>query len=287
MLDVYGLRRRRPLGVFLTLLALIVFAIWTLFPFFWALVTSFKQPGDSLKPTFIPYDQFQPTLYAWKHVFVNTGSTTFHALLNSIAVASISSAFVLLLGSLAGYGLARFRFKKWKNKDIAFFILSQRMFPPVAVLIPYFLIMQTLHLLDNITSIIIAHVAMNLPLAVWLMMDFFAGLPVELEEAALIDGCGRLRSFAYIALPLALPLLVAVYVLSFIFSWNDFIFVITFGYHKALTIPVLIAGSLSETGLEFWKVSALALIAAIPPVILAMFFSRYLVRGLTLGAVKG
>jgi len=286
MLDAHGIAKRRPTGVVITWVILLVFSVWTLFPIFWAAITSFKQPGDSYQATFIPYKQFKPTLHAWEDAFVTTRDRTLRSLLNSIIIATCSSAVVLMLGAFAGYSLARFTFRKWKNRDISFFILSQRMFPPVAVLIPYFLIMQNLRLLDNLLAVIIVHTAMNLPLSVWLMLDFFADIPKDLEEAAMIDGCGHFRAFVSIALPIAAPGLVAVYVLSFIMSWNEFIFVIVFGYRRAMTLPVLIAGSLSVRGLDFWKVASLSIIAIIPPVILAVVFSRYLVRGLTMGAIK-
>ena len=286
MLDAHGIGKRKPVGVLITWVILLVFSVWTLFPIFWAAITSFKQPGESYTATFIPYRQFTPTLHAWKDAFVTTRDRTLRSLLNSVIIATLSSAATLMLGAFAGYSLARFIYRKWKNKDISFFILSQRMFPPVAVLIPYFLIMQNLRLLDNIASIIIVHTTMNLPLAVWLMLDFFADLPKDLEEAAMIDGCSHFRAFVSIALPIAAPGLVAVYVLAFILSWNEFIFVIVFGYRRAMTLPVMIAGSLSVRGLDFWKVASLSIMAIIPPVILAMVFSRYLVRGLTMGAVK-
>jgi len=286
MITEHGIGRRKLIGTFIIYVLLILFAIWTLFPVVWAVITSFKEPGDSFKATFIPYKQFKPTLYAWEDAFVKTRDRTLRSLRNSIIIATTSSAVVLLLGAFAGYSLARYEFKKWKNKDIALWILSQRMFPPVAVVIPYFLIMQYLHLLDNLLAIVIIHVTMNLPFSVWLMLDFFADQPKELEEAALIDGCGHLKAFFYIALPIAAPGLVAVYVLSFIFSWNEFLFVIVFGFRKAMTLPVMIAGSLSVRGLDFWKVASLSILAIIPPVILALALSRYLVRGLTMGAVK-
>jgi len=260
MLDAHGISKRRPTGVIVTWVILLVFSVWTLFPLFWAAVTSFKQPGDSYKATIIPYKQFEPTLHAWEDAFVTTRDRTLRSLLNSIIIATCSSAVVLLLGAFAGYSLARFIFRKWKNRDISFFILSQRMFPPVAVLIPYFLIMQNLHLLDNLLAIIIVHTAMNLPLSVWLMLDFFADIPKDLEEAAMIDGCSHFRAFISIALPIAAPGLVAVYVLSFILSWNEFIFVVVFGFRRAMTLPVLIAGSLSVRGLDFWKVASLSII---------------------------
>ncbi len=286
MITSHGLERRKPLGVMIILIILILFTIWTLFPIIWAIITSFKEPGDSYKATFIPFKQFKPTVYAWHDAFVTTRDRTLRSLRNSIIIATFSSAASLMLGAFAGYSLARYQFKKWKNKDIALWILSQRMFPPVAVLIPYFLIMQKLHLLDNVLAVIMVHVTMNLPLAVWLMLDFFADLPKDIEEAALIDGCGHFMAFFRIALPIAAPGLVAVYVLSFIFSWNEFLFVVVFGYQNAMTLPVMIAGSLSTRGLDFWKVASLSILAIIPPVILATILSRYLVRGLTMGAIK-
>lgn len=287
MIKEHGIGRRSPLGAAVVITVLVIFAVWTLFPVIWAIITSFKEPGDSFKATFIPYKQFKPTLYAWNEAFVTTRDRTLQSLRNSIIIATFSSAVVLLLGALAGYSLARYEFKKWKNKDISLWILSQRMFPPVAVLIPYFLIMQRLRLLDNILAVVMVHVTMNLPLSVWLMLDFFSDIPADIEEAALIDGCGHLKAFFYIALPIAAPGLVAVYVLSFIFSWNEFLFVTVFGYQNAMTLPVMIAGSLTVRGLDFWKVASLSILAIIPPVIMALVLSRYLVRGLTLGAIKG
>ena len=179
------LRRRSTGGWILLVVVLVVFSAWTIFPVFWALVTSFKFTGDAYDPTIIPWVQFKPTLQGWHFVFVTAGERTFRSLRNSIIIAFFSSAAVLVLGSMAGYALARFVFHRWKNKDISVWILSNRMFPPVAILIPYFLIMRTLRLLDNPLSIIIAHTILNLPLGVWLMIDFFKDLPKDLDDAAL------------------------------------------------------------------------------------------------------
>ena len=280
------LRRRSTGGWILLCVVLVVFSAWTIFPVFWALVTSFKFTGDAYDPTIIPWVQFKPTLQGWHFVFVTAGERTFRSLRNSIIIAFFSSAAVLVLGSMAGYALARFIFRKWKNNDIAVWILSNRMFPPVAILIPYFLIMRTLRLLDNPLSIIIAHTILNLPLGVWLMIDFFKDLPKDLDDAALIDGCSFMGAFFRIALPLVAPGLVAVFVLSFIFSWNEFIFVLVLGFNKAITIPITIAGALTTKGLEFWKVATMSLIGVIPVVVLATLISRFLIRGLTMGAIK-
>jgi len=280
------LRRRSTGGWILLVVVLVVFSAWTIFPVFWALVTSFKFTGDAYDPTFIPWVQFKPTLQGWRFVLITAGERTFRSLRNSIVIAFFSSAAVLMLGSMAGYALARFIFRKWKNNDIAVWILSNRMVPPVAILIPYFLIMRTLRLLDNPLSIIIAHTILNLPLGVWLMIDFFKELPKDLDDAALIDGCSYLGAFFRIALPLVAPGLVAVFVLSFIFSWNEFIFVLVLGFNKAITIPITIAGALTTKGLEFWKVATMSLIGVIPVVVLATLISRFLIRGLTMGAIK-
>jgi multiple sugar transport system permease protein len=280
------LRRRSTGGWILLVVVLVVFSAWTIFPVFWAVVTSFKFTGDAYDPTVIPWVQFKPTLQGWHFVFVTAGERTFRSLRNSIIIAFFSSSAVLLLGSMAGYALARFVFRRWKNKDISVWILSNRMFPPVAVLIPYFLIMRTLRLLDNPLSIIIAHTILNLPLGVWLMIDFFRDLPKDLDDAALIDGCSFLGAFFRIALPLVAPGLVAVFMLSFIFSWNEFIFVLVLGFNKAITIPITIAGALTTKGLEFWKVATMSLIGVIPVVVLATLISRFLIHGLTMGAIK-
>ncbi len=280
------IHRRSTGGWILLCIVLVVFSFWTIFPIFWAVVTSFKFTGDAYDPTFIPWVQFKPTLQGWRFVLITAGERTFRSLRNSIVIAFFSSAAVLLLGSMAGYALARFVFRKWKNKDIAVWILSNRMFPPVAVLIPYFLIMRTFRLLDNPLSIIIAHTILNLPLGVWLMIDFFRDLPKDLDDAALIDGCSFVGAFFRIALPLVAPGLVAVFVLSFIFSWNEFIFVLVLGFNKSITIPITIAGALTTKGLEFWKVATMSLIGVIPVVLLATFISRFLIRGLTMGAIK-
>jgi multiple sugar transport system permease protein len=278
--------KRSTGGWILLCIVLVVFSFWTMFPIFWAVVTSFKFTGDAYDPTFIPWVQFKPTLQGWRFVFITAGERTFRSLRNSIIIAFFSSAAVLLLGSLAGYALARFVFRKWKNKDIAVWILSNRMFPPVAVLLPYFLIMRTLRLLDSPLAIIIAHTILNLPLGVWLMIDFFRDLPRDLDDAALIDGCSFIGAFFRIALPLVAPGLVAVFMLSFIFSWNEFIFVLVLGFNKAITIPITIAGALTTKGLEFWKVATMSLIGVIPVVVLAALISRFLIRGLTMGAIK-
>lgn len=269
-------------------IALIMFGIWTLFPFFMAVVTSLKKLADSYTLTFLPYLQFKPSFDAWTVIWGEEYQMLSKALINSIVVGSVSSLIVLVLGCLAGYSLSRFVFEKWKNKDIATWILSLRMMPPAVILIPIFLMMRTLTLLDTWRSLILAHILFNLPLAVWLAMDFFNELPKEIEESALIDGCSPWGAFIRITLPLSSSGLVAIYILSFIFSWGEFLFAVSLTYNRAVTFPVQITSLfLSTEGLQFPRVSALILVAIIPPMMLAIPLAKYLIRGLTFGAVKG
>ncbi|MFQ5834745.1 MAG: carbohydrate ABC transporter permease [bacterium] len=279
---------KRIAEIVLFWVVLIIVSIWTLFPFFMAAVTSLKKLAESYTLTFIPYLQFKPSFHAWTVIWGEEFQMLSRALINSIVVGSVSSLIVLVLGCLSGYALSRFVFEKWKNKDIATWILSMRMMPPVVVLIPIFLMMRTLTILDTWRSLILTHVLFSLPLAVWLMMDFFSELPKEMEESALIDGCSRLGAFVRITLPLSTSGLVAVYILSFIFSWGEFLFAVGLTYNRAVTFPVQITSLfLSTEGLNFPRVSALTLVAIAPPMILAIPLSKYLIRGLTFGAIKG
>lgn len=266
---------------------LIVFLIWTVFPIFWAIVTSLKTLAESYSLSIIPYLQFDPSPRVWTRLFTEDLKPLLNALKNSVVVAIVSSFISLALGCLTGFALSRFVFHKWKNKDIATYILSLRMFPPVVILIPIFLMMRTFRMLDSLPSVILTHILYNLPLAVWLMMDFFNQLPKEIEESALVDGCSALGAFLRISIPLSSSGLVAVYVLCFIFSWSEFLFALGLTYNKAVTFPVMIAGVLTPVALDFGRVSAFTLLAILPPTILTLLMSRYLVRGLTLGAVKG
>jgi len=279
---------KRTIETVLLWVVLIIFSVWTLFPFFMALITSFKKLAQSYTLTFIPYLQFKPSFGAWTVMWGEEFQMLRKALINSVVIGSVSSLIVLILGCLAGYALSRFVFEKWKNKDIATWILSLKMMPPVVVLIPIFLMMRTLNILDTRRSIILAHILFNLPLAVWLATDFFNELPKEMEESALIDGCSQWGAFIRITLPLSSSGLVAIYILSFIFSWGEFLFAVGLTYNKAVTFPVQITSLfLSTEGLQFPRVSALILVAIIPPMMLAIPLSKYLIRGLTFGAVKG
>lgn len=282
-------------------IVVIILAGWVLFPIYWVLMTSFKYPIEVFEPKLIPWVQFQPILTNWiggSYGEVATGgilaeargalsAEVLLALFNSLVVSTVSSFIVLLLGVPCAYGLARFVYRRWKNKDIHFFILSLRFLPPFAVIIPFFMILQTGGLIDTLPGLIILYTTFNLPLGVVLLRDMFADLPPEIEEAALLDGDTRLTALIRIALPLVAPSLVATFLICFAFAWNELMFALTVTYIKARTIPVIIAAIETAQSIEFWINSCWVISAIIPPVIVAMIAERYIIRGLTLGAVKG
>ena len=198
-----------------------------------------------------------------------------------------ASVLALVIGTPAAYALARFRFRVMPNKDITIWFLSQRILPPVATVIPFYLVMRWLGLLDTQVALILINATFVLPFAVVILRQTFLDLPVEIEEAALVDGASHTTTFLVVALPLAVPGIVATGLISFAFAWNEFLFAITISSRDAITVPVHVAGAVDTRGVQFWFMAVRALIAMIPPVVVALLAQRFIVRGLTLGAVKG
>jgi multiple sugar transport system permease protein len=267
------------------------------FPIYWTFVTGFKEPRDAFTypPKYLPYLQFKPSLYAWRDVGLikdptqrgtHDPTSILNTLRNSVIIAIGSTTVSVVLGSLAAYGLARFEFRRWKNRDIAFFILSQRMLPPIVLVIPYFILYSRLGLIDTWHGMIIAHTVANLPFVVWIMRGFFRGIPRELEESARIDGCSYFQAFRKIVLPLSLPGLAATSAFTTIFSWNELLFAITLTFQRAQTFPTLVAGLTHGSAALWWDISAMSLLAIVPVFIFMVLFQRYIVAGLTLGALK-
>jgi multiple sugar transport system permease protein len=280
---------------------LIIVSAWVIFPIYWVIITSFKYPIEVYEPTLIPFLQFKPILTNWiggsygeiatvGEIATARGALSreiLRALFNSFA-ASITSSFIcLLIGIPAAYGLARFTYHKWKNKDIHSFILSLRFLPPFAVIIPFFMILSRIKLIDTIPGLIMIYVIFNLPLAVVLLKDIISDLPSEIEEAAMLDGSSRIEAMLRITLPLVAPSLVATFLICFVFAWNELMFALTVTYTKAKTMPVMIAAIETAQATEFWTNSCWVVLAILPPIIIAMLAERYIIRGLTLGAVKG
>jgi multiple sugar transport system permease protein len=279
---------RRPISwtkVVIILLALLCTFI-AISPFLFALTTSFKSQIDSIDGTVIPFLQYQPTLLNWQQEFGSGGAETFKALRNSTLI-SLGATFVAsTLGTLAGYGLARFKYGVG-NKNLVSWFLSQRFLPPVATVIPFVLLFRDLKLLDTLPGMIMVNATFTLPFAVLIMRDYFADFPNELREAALVDGASEFTTFWRIALPLATPALVASVIICFAFSWNEFLFASVLANRDWKPYPMLVAGSDSVRGIMFNFVSTRMIIAVTLPVILSLLVQRFIVRGLTFGAVKG
>ncbi len=287
MADAAPARRRGSFkDAALTLLAICV-ALLFVFPLYWAFSTSLRNPIDTFTVAGlgIPWLNFEPTLDNWTDQ-VGTPETL-KALTNSTIIAVSASLLALLLGTPAAYAIARFEFRRWRNRDITVWFLSQRVLPPVATVIPFYLVMRTLGLLDTHLALILINATFVLPFVVVIMRQTFLDLPVELEEAALVDGTTYWGAFWRIALPLAAPTMAATGLIIFAFCWNEFLFAVAISSQNALTVPVHIAGAIDTRGVQFWFMGVRAMTAIIPPVLIALLAQRYIVRGLTLGAVKG
>ncbi|MXY33969.1 MAG: carbohydrate ABC transporter permease [Boseongicola sp. SB0664_bin_43] len=243
--------------------------------------------SSSVKPTPIMFQKppamiFSPT---WDHYIALFSDRPFAKFIgNSLIVALGSTAFSLTFGSLAAYAISRIKHRRMG--DVAFWILSMRMFPPIAVVVPYYIIFKTVGLLDTPLALIIIYSTVNIPLTTWLMKGFFDEVPTALEEAAAVDGHGLLSAFWHVTLPLAAPGLAVSAVFCFIFSWNEFIFALMLTGSNAQTATVAVMSFWSSDAVQWGRIMAGSLIIVIPGVIFVLTCQRWLVRGLTLGSVK-
>ena len=254
-------------------------------PVYWMLTISLKNDVDQFA---VPprWFNFTPTLVHYKDAFLTRSFGQYLA--TSAVVAITSTVCALLLGTLAAYALARFRLPHKLDTRLALWILSTRMFPPIVTAIPLFLVMRDVRLLNTKASLIIVYTAFNLPFVVWMMRGFFIEVPREMEEAARVDGDSRLGALWRVVLPLVVPGLAATAVFCLIISWNEFLFALVLTQtDDAMTLPVGIAGRVTQYEIKWGVMSAAGVVAMIPILAFAMAVQRYLVRGLSLGAVKG
>ena len=260
---------------------------WATFPFYWAITTSLRKPAETFTVAglAIPFVQFKPTLENWAAEL--KVPENLKAVKNSAIIAVTSAILATMLGTMAGYGLARFQFYKIKNPDITIWFLSQRVLPPVVVAIPFFLLARQFNALDKVSTLIVLNTTFNLPFAVIIMSQLFKELPIELEQAAMVDGYSRIGAFFKVALPLSTPGLVATGIICLAFAWNEFMFALIMAQRKAITLPYIISGASDTRGIQFWFIATRALMAMVPPTILALTVQKFIVRGLTFGAVKG
>lgn len=265
------------------------FALWLaiaaalaffLLPVVWILLTSFKNQGE----VFHYPPVFWPKTIDFSRYSAVLGGPGGRALEDSLVVASANTALSLLVGVPTAYSLSRFRVG---GQHLAFWILSVRMFPPVASAVPLFLLFRSYQLLDTYWALIIAYLTFNVPFVVWFIKGFFDDLPRDLEEAALVDGATRWRAFTGIALRLAVPGIVTSALLAFVFSWNEFLLALFLTRSNVRTLPVALANLVGGHEIQWGQIGALTVLAIVPVIVLALALQRYVVRGLTFGAVKG
>jgi multiple sugar transport system permease protein len=277
--------------------ALFIWMIVCLFPILWTITTSFKLAPDVMKGNLIPWWDFTPRWKGWESIgisprLIGEVSTVREEFLkrfwNSTIISISAALLAVLLGSLAAYGLSRFsyRFGFMKNSDISFFFLSQMILPPVVLALPFLILYKSLGLLDSRIGLILLYTLMVLPIVIWIMRDQFHGIPIELEEAALVDGLGIWGAFMQIVLPIALPGMVAAFILSLVLCWNEYFFAALLTSSNASTLPVMVASQTGSQGINWWSMAALSSAAILPLVIVAIFLEKYIIKGMAAGAVK-
>lgn len=287
-------KRKRAIWRTLTYIAIAGFFLWTVLPLMIMFVSSFKELREAYQipqvgdwAGALKIFQFSPTARHYVELFTEEHFTPF--IFNSVIAAGAASVIAVVLGSLAAYGLARGKIPG--EQHLSFWILSTRMAPVVAVMVPLYSIFTGLGLLEasrwrNLLGLILAYTTFDLPFAVWFMRSFFEDIPVELEEAAKVDGYSNMEAFRKVILPLATPGIVAALILCLIFSWNDFIFASIFGQQAAKTLPVATSELHSTVDIEWGRILASGSILVIPMLFLGLLIKRYLVQGLTMGAVR-
>ncbi len=256
----------------------VVIAVVYLFPYTWMVLTAFRNPIDTLAMRFV----FTPTLDGFRTIFLESN---FHRyLLNSLLTSIPSTLAVVCLAAPAAYSLAHLN---RKSSVFLAAVLLARMVPGIAILIPIYLAAAKVGMLDRKMTLVIVYCAFNLPFAIWLLRGFFREIPSELREAAIVDGCSELQVFMRIILPLVKGGLVATSVFVFIAAWNEFLFSLALTQSDAATAPLAVIGFRNEYGVQWGAIGAAAVMISTPVVLFAMVMQKYLVRGLTMGAVKG
>lgn len=266
-------------------------SLWTLFvlfPLYWVLITAFKT-NDAIYngAKLLPFIDFDPSLQAWKSILGGDNSIL-APLWHSLVAVTVSTLIAMVVGTLAAYGLARFdlRFAWMHSRDISFFIISQRMMPPIVVVMAFFIMFRQLRLLDTVLGMTIVYTGFALPLVVWFMSNYFRQVPISLEEAAMVDGSNRWSIFWRISLPLTTPGLIATFLLAFSFSWNDFLFAVMLTQTDATTLPITIAQQQGQLGTSWWNICAISLISMVPMIAAAIVLQKRLVTGLLGGSER-
>ncbi len=270
--------------------AVILIALWTTLPFVWLVISSISYKSDllSVPLKWIPQ---HPTLENYQKLFFGGGatgeSTTLFllALKNSALIAFFVTVICIAFGALCAYALTRLVFPG--SRYYLLLLMATQLLPPVSIIIPGYILLKKLVLLDRYPGVVLVYMSFILPFVIWILRGYFSTIPVELEDAACIDGCSKLGALFRVILPLAGPGLASTAVYAFIASWNEFFYAFIYTSAQAKTLPVLIAEFSSKFGPDYISMAAAGVVASIPPLLIALVFQKYLIRGLTAGAVKG
>ena len=261
--------------------AVAVLAVWA-FPVLWALLTSFKTERDVL--AYPPKVVFAPTLANYADVLFGS-ATILPNLFSSFVVAGFTTVFTIIIAVPAAYALARLEFPA--KRSTGFYVLATQMLPPIGLIIPYYLAMQKLAALDTYSGLIVIYLTFSLPFAVWLMVSYFEDIPREMEEAALLDRAGRMRALWYVILPQVRGGIAVTTIFVFLNAWNEFLFAVVLGGNRVRTVTVAMFNFISVEQTLWAKLAAGAVLAMLPVIVLGLVAQRHIVKGLTVGAVKG
>ncbi len=278
-----------------------ILLLWTficLFPIYWTATTSFKTAASVTQGLLIPWIDFEPSWKGWRNLgfspdtlFVesNPREEFLARFFNTAFISASASALAVILGSFAAYGLSRFNYKFgfMRNPDISFFFLSQLILPPVVLALPVLVLYRELDLLDTHIGMILIYTLTVLPIVIWIMRDQFNAVPIELEEAALVDGASVWMSFFKIVLPIVLPGIASAFILCLILCWNEYFLAALITSTDAKTMPVMVASQISSQSIKWWNMAAISAALCLPLIIVAIFLERYIVKGMAAGAIKG
>ena len=292
-----GFRAKWWTGKIVIYTLLILWAVVCLFPIYWTLTTSFKLAPDVMKGNLIPWVDYMPKWKGWQSLGLSPDALSqvstlreefMKRFLNSTIISLSASVCAVILGALAAYGLSRFNYKfgYMRNPDISFFFLSQLILPPVVLALPFLVLYKEVALLDTRIGLILLYTLSVLPIVIWIMRDQFSSIPTDLEEAAMVDGLGVWGAFFQIILPIALPGMVAAFILSLVLCWNEYFFASLLTSTYANTIPVMVASQTGSQGINWWSMAALSTAAIAPLVIIAVVLERFIISGMAAGAVK-
>ena len=278
-----------------------ILLLWTficLFPIYWTATTSFKTAASVTQGLLIPWIDFEPSWKGWRNLgfspdtlFVesNPREEFLARFFNTAFISASASALAVILGSFAAYGLSRFNYKFgfMRNPDISFFFLSQLILPPVVLALPVLVLYRELDLLDTHIGMILIYTLTVLPIVIWIMRDQFNAVPIELEEAVVVDGASVWMSFFKIVLPIVLPGIASAFILCLILCWNEYFLAALITSTDAKTMPVMVASQISSQSIKWWNMAAISAALCLPLIIVAIFLERYIVKGMAAGAIKG